>query len=87
MPALAATLLIRLFVRCYPVSTSSLALAHSTIRAYALMRGTMYAMLQVNAQTPDECPERDFDGHCNCKKVTHTRILPPRNPTYPDKSK
>lgn len=26
----------------------------------------------------DPCPERDFDGYCNCKKVEHPR-RPPRS--------
>jgi hypothetical protein len=23
----------------------------------------------------DECPERDGDGICNCKRVTHKRVM------------
>ncbi len=33
----------------------------------------------------DPCPERDYDGHCNCKRETHERIVVPRTASYPDK--
>jgi len=31
----------------------------------------------------DNCPERDSDGDCNCKRETHPRLLVERAPRYP----
>lgn len=28
-------------------------------------------------ENEDPCPERDYDGYCNCKKIEHPR-RPPR---------
>lgn len=36
-----------------------------------------------SSQQDDPCPERDSDGYCHCKKVTHPRIVPVREPRYP----
>jgi hypothetical protein len=36
-------------------------------------------------QDNDPCPERDHDGHCNCKRETHERIAVPREASYPYK--
>lgn len=41
------------------------------------------ATLMTTSITPDECPERDSTGMCNCKRITHPTLRDVYAPSYP----